>query len=103
MPQPAEITHFIFGQPLSTGDRLWSSFPTLRPMATITHDTLDWSGGDEDGAGVHNVIGTRVCPYTNSSYEKEQNPTSAASRMGPGPAQRSEICRSKKLRFMFTT
>ena len=29
---------------LSTGDRLWSTFPSLRPMATITHDTFDWYG-----------------------------------------------------------
>ena len=34
-------------------------------MATITHDTLDWYGWDEDGAGVHDVIGTRCDPYTN--------------------------------------
>jgi uncharacterized protein YcgI (DUF1989 family) len=50
---------------VSTGDRLWSSLPRLRPMATITHDTLDWYGWDEDGAGVHDVIGTRCDPYTN--------------------------------------
>ncbi len=24
---------------LGTGDRMWSSFPHMRPMATITHDT----------------------------------------------------------------
>jgi uncharacterized protein YcgI (DUF1989 family) len=34
-------------------------------MATITRDTLDWYGWDEDGAGVHDVIGTRCDPYTN--------------------------------------
>ena len=34
-------------------------------MATITHDTLDWYGFDADGAGVHDVIGTRCDPYTN--------------------------------------
>jgi uncharacterized protein len=34
-------------------------------MATITDDTLDWYGWDEDGAGVHDVIGTRCDPYTN--------------------------------------
>ena len=34
-------------------------------MATITHDTLGWYGFDEDGAGVHDVIGTRCDPYTN--------------------------------------
>ena len=50
---------------VSTGDRLWSTLPGLRPMATITWDTLDWYGWDEDGGGVHDVIGTRCDPYTN--------------------------------------
>jgi uncharacterized protein len=39
--------------------------PYLRPMATISHDTLGWYGFDEDGGGVHDVIGTRCDPYTN--------------------------------------
>jgi uncharacterized protein YcgI (DUF1989 family) len=50
---------------VSTGDRLWSTLPGLRPLATITHDTLDWYGWDDDGGGVHDVIGTRCDPYTN--------------------------------------
>ncbi len=50
---------------VSTGDRLWSTLPGLRPLATITEDTLDWYGYDEDGGGVHDVIGTRCDPYTN--------------------------------------
>lgn len=50
---------------VSTGDRLWSTLPGLRPLATITHDTLDWYGWDEDGGGIHDVIGTRCDPYTN--------------------------------------
>ena len=50
---------------LTTGDRLWSSLPGMRPMATITHDTLAWYGWDADGGGVHDVIGTRCDPYTN--------------------------------------
>ncbi|MCP4392401.1 MAG: DUF1989 domain-containing protein [Gammaproteobacteria bacterium] len=50
---------------VSTGDRLWSTLPGLRPLATITQDTLDWYGWDEDGGGVHDVIGTRCDPYTN--------------------------------------
>jgi hypothetical protein len=58
-------TRALHATHLSTGDRLWSSFPKLRPMATITHDTLDWYGWDEDGAGVHDIIGTRCDPYTN--------------------------------------
>ena len=58
-------TRALHATHVSTGDRLWSTFPHLRPMATITHDTLDWYGFDEDGAGVHDVIGTRCDPYTN--------------------------------------
>ena len=50
---------------VTTGDRLWSSLPALRPLATIVHDTLHWYGFDDDGAGVHDVIGTRCDPYTN--------------------------------------
>ena len=50
---------------VSTGDRLWSNFPHLRPMATITADTLDWYGIDKYGGSVHDVIGTRCDPYTN--------------------------------------
>jgi uncharacterized protein YcgI (DUF1989 family) len=49
---------------LTTGSRLWSALPYLRPMATVTYDTLAWYGFDADGAGVHDVIGTRCDPYT---------------------------------------
>jgi uncharacterized protein len=58
-------TRALHATHLSTGDRLWSTLPWLRPMASITHDTLDWYGWDEDGAGIHDVIGTRCDPYTN--------------------------------------
>ena len=58
-------TRALHATHLSTGDRLWSTLPSLRPMATITHDTLDWYGWDADGAGVHDIIGTRCDPYTN--------------------------------------
>lgn len=57
-------TRALHGTHLSTGDRLWSGFPHMRPMATITHDTLDWYGFDADGGSVHDVIGTRCDPYT---------------------------------------
>jgi uncharacterized protein len=58
-------TRALHATHVSAGDRLWSTLPSLRPMATITRDTLDWYGWDEDGAGVHDVIGTRCDPYTN--------------------------------------
>jgi uncharacterized protein YcgI (DUF1989 family) len=57
-------TRALHGTHVTRGDRLWSNFPFLRPLATITHDTLDWYGVDADGAGVHDVIGTRCDPYT---------------------------------------
>ena len=60
-------TRALHATHVSTGDRLWSTMPGLRPMATITHDTLDWYGWDDDGAGVHDVIGTRCDPYTYST------------------------------------
>src|SRR6185437_16999607 len=50
-------TRALHGTHVSTGDRLWSCLPFLRPMATITQDTLDWYGFDEWGGGVHDVIG----------------------------------------------
>lgn len=57
-------TRALHGTHVSTGDQLWSTLPHLRPMATITCDTLDWYGYDEFGGGVHDVIGTRCDPYT---------------------------------------
>jgi uncharacterized protein YcgI (DUF1989 family) len=57
-------TRALHATHVTTGDRLWSTLPHLRPLATITHDTLDWYGFDADGAGVHDVIGTRCDPYT---------------------------------------
>jgi uncharacterized protein YcgI (DUF1989 family) len=58
-------TRALHATHLTTGDRLWSTLPSLRPLATITHDTLGWYGWDADGGGVHDVIGTRCDPYTN--------------------------------------
>ena len=57
-------TRALHGTHVSTGDQLWSCLPYLRPMATITHDTLDWYGFDAFGGSVHDVIGTRCDPYT---------------------------------------
>jgi uncharacterized protein len=58
-------TRALHASHVTTGHRLWSHLPNLRPMATITHDTLDWYGFDADGGGIHDVIGTRCDPYTN--------------------------------------
>ncbi|SLN66446.1 hypothetical protein TRL7639_03781 [Falsiruegeria litorea R37] len=57
-------TRALHGTHITTGERMWSSFPHMRPMATITEDTLSWYGIDEFGGSVHDVIGTRCDPYT---------------------------------------
>jgi uncharacterized protein YcgI (DUF1989 family) len=57
-------TRALHGTHLTTGERMWSSFPHLRPMATIIADTLEWYGIDTHGGSVHDVIGTRCDPYT---------------------------------------
>ncbi|MFK7882012.1 urea carboxylase-associated family protein [Roseobacter sp.] len=59
-------TRALHGTHITTGHRMWSCFPFLRPMATITHDTLDWYGIDAFGGSVHDVIGTRCDPYTHA-------------------------------------
>ncbi len=35
-------TRALHGTHVSTGDRLWTSIPYLRAMATVFEDTLDW-------------------------------------------------------------
>ena len=57
-------TRALHGTHISIGDRMWSCFPYLRPMATVVADTLNWYGMDDYGGSVHDVIGTRCDPYT---------------------------------------
>ena len=57
-------TRALHGTHVTTGDRLWSNLPHLRPMATVLTDTLAWYGTDPHGGRVHDVIGTRCDPYT---------------------------------------
>lgn len=56
-------TRQLHSSHLSTYDRLWSVLPYLRPMATVVADSIKY-GIDADGAGVHDVIGTRCDDYT---------------------------------------
>jgi uncharacterized protein YcgI (DUF1989 family) len=55
---------------LSTFDRLWSCLPYLRPLLTITADTIQY-GIDEDGAGCHDLLGTRCDPYVHKLLNGE--------------------------------
>ncbi len=50
---------------VTTFDRLWSNLPYLRPLVTITADTLEGYGVDAEGGRVHDTLGTRCDPYVN--------------------------------------
>ena len=64
-------TRALYGTHISVGDKMFSCFPYLRSLATITWDTLDWYGYDKDGGSVHDVIGTRCDPYTSKLISGE--------------------------------
>jgi uncharacterized protein YcgI (DUF1989 family) len=49
---------------ITTYDRLWSCLPYLRPMLTITGDSVGY-GVDEYGGRCHDLLGTRCDPYVN--------------------------------------
>lgn len=50
---------------ISTYDRIWSNLPFLRPLLTVTNDSLADYGIDGDGGRVHDLLGTRCDPYVN--------------------------------------
>lgn len=79
----AARTRQIHASHVSVGDRLWSNLPYLRPLVTITgdslaggqlHDVLNVDGTRKEGTGfgttqfggrVHDLCGTRCDPYVN--------------------------------------
>jgi uncharacterized protein YcgI (DUF1989 family) len=60
----AARTRQFYGAHVTTGHRLWSNLPFLRPLVTIVADTIGY-GRDDDGAGCHDLLGTRCDPYVN--------------------------------------
>ncbi len=50
---------------VTTFNRLWSNLPFLRPIVTITGDSLSDYGVDAEGGRVHDLLGTRCDPYVN--------------------------------------
>jgi uncharacterized protein YcgI (DUF1989 family) len=60
----AARTRQFHGAHLTTGHRLWSTLPFLRPLATMVADSVAY-GIDADGAGCHDLLGTRCDPYVN--------------------------------------
>ncbi|KAG6038609.1 hypothetical protein E4U41_003979 [Claviceps citrina] len=68
----ASRTRQLHASHLTTHDRLWSSLPYMRPLATILHDSLAWYGVDRHGGRVHDLLGTRCDPYINQVLAGEQ-------------------------------
>ena len=60
----ASRTRQFYGTHVTTGHRLWSNLPFLRPMVTFIADTIAY-GRDDDDAGCHDLLGTRCDPYVN--------------------------------------
>jgi len=58
----AARTRQIQGAHVTTFDRLWSCLPYLRPMATITNDTLPTTP-TANGGRCHDLLGSRCDPY----------------------------------------
>jgi uncharacterized protein len=50
---------------ISVHDRIWSNLPFLRPLVTVTDDSLAGYGEDSQGGRVHDLLGTRCDPYVN--------------------------------------
>src|SRR2546426_1052463 len=85
-PQVADLNVWTLGNPrerfwaartrqlhqthLTPFDRLWSCLPYLRPMLTITDDSIQY-GRDADGGGCHDLLGTRCDPYVHNLLDHE--------------------------------
>jgi uncharacterized protein YcgI (DUF1989 family) len=52
-------------------DRFWSCLPYLRPIATVVGDSINY-GTDQDGAGCHDLLGTRCDPYVHKMLSGEE-------------------------------
>lgn len=66
----ASRTRQLHGAHVTTYDRLWSCLPYLRPMLTLVNETIRY-GVDEDGAGCHDLLGTRCDPYVHKLLNGE--------------------------------
>lgn len=68
----AARTRQLHSAHVSTYDRLWSILPFLRPLVTITADTL---GGrhTEWGGRINDTLGTRCDPYVDKLISGEDN------------------------------
>ncbi|VEU23591.1 DEKNAAC104509 [Brettanomyces naardenensis] len=69
----AARTRQLHSAHVSVYDRLWSNLPFLRPLLTITGDSLKDRGQDEWGGRCHDLLGTRCDPYVDKLLSGEDN------------------------------
>ena len=67
----AARTRQLQGAHVTTFDRLWSCLPYLRPMVTITSDTIDPTP-TPSGGRCHDLLGTRCDPYLYKRVEARE-------------------------------
>ncbi|KAG7861320.1 hypothetical protein KL919_002054 [Ogataea angusta] len=68
----ASRTRQLHSAHVSVYDRLWSNLPYLRPLCTITGDSIAY-GQDEWGGRCHDLLGTRCDPYVDKLLSGEDN------------------------------
>ena len=68
----ASRTRQLEGAHVSTFNRLWSTLPFMRPLVTITGDSLNDYGVDAYGGRIHDLLGTRCDPYINKLLSGEE-------------------------------
>lgn len=69
----AARTRQLHSAHVSQFDRLWSNLPYMRPLVTITGDSLLRRGQDEWGGRVHDLNGTRCDPYIDRLISGKDN------------------------------
>jgi uncharacterized protein len=68
------------GTHVSTYNRLWSCLPYLRPMLTITADSIQY-GVDDDGGRCHDLLGSRCDPYVGKLLTGDETNVSCHSNL----------------------
>lgn len=58
----ASRTRQLYGTHMEELDRMWSTLPQHRALATIIRDTVQY-GVDDEGGRCHDLLGTRCDPY----------------------------------------
>ncbi len=96
-------TRALHGTHLSTGDRLWSCLPFMRPMATITHDTLDCTASTPMAAASTTSSARAATPTRTACFRMAASTTIAAIPTSPAPSCTRADCRSMRRRAGCTT